>query len=293
MQLVNKFKEISQIIWDKLLISNTTEETSLTDEVIYNLKKLNSDRLLVIKGKNEKKKGADIEWWIVFPGNEAHTHQTVHMRIQAKKLHMNQDVDHCYSDLDHKKGRQLHNLIDEAIKDDAIPLYCFYNYYYTTINSYQKEVNDVEDGWRYAFADDIASVRENNPSTFRDLSKIDPLTLPMYRLAMLAEMNPYQILSDYQSKSRLESVSHLCKSTLPDYVFEKLEAYEYPNGNFIKQKDWFPEISERRKKNRIKKSQLTVKGIFQMVLDKYMMYLKNREIQKRHLIITISREPMN
>ena len=118
---------ISISIFQKLHRNKSIQETSLTDEVIDQLRILNSDRLLVINGKNEARTGADIEWWIVFPGNAFHEPQAMHLRIQAKRLHLRLQKDHYYKELDHKNGKQMEDLIRESNKIGAIPLYCFYN----------------------------------------------------------------------------------------------------------------------------------------------------------------------
>lgn len=288
------FKTLSKKIWeDMCLLNKSIEEKSLTIDVLKELKRLNSDRLLAIKGVNENKFGADLEWWIVFPGNENYEPEAVHLRIQAKRLHIREDVDHVYGDLDHKKGKQLNDLITEANSISAIPLYCFYNYYVSTPNSYKKVTVPENDGWSYTYAAKVKHARDKSFPTFNHLSTIDPLTWPMHQLGMMAEKNPSQILSEYTNSDGSISTSQLIKKELPDYVFKELEDWEYPNGQFFKHKDWFPGISKLKKKNRTEKSKRVFTALVSRMLN-YLMYLTDSKKRRRlHLIISIAEEPIN
>ncbi|MGG3269868.1 DUF6615 family protein [Priestia aryabhattai] len=295
MQIERAFKEISKTVFWKMQRNDSVEETSLTDEVIDQLRQLNSERLLAIKGINEKKNGADIEWWIVFPGNSSHNLEAIHMRIQAKRLHLRDKVDHRYKDLDHKKGKQLKNLIKEAFNIKAIPLYCFYNYYSQTPYSFKKNPVDIDDGWRYAYAADISKARRTSFSTYDHLSTIDPLTKPVHWLAMLAEKNPRDILAEYAKQDGSITLSNLVKDKLPDYVFDILDSYLYLNGDFFKDKQWFPQIKEVRRKHKEEKGKRAVSAMIKQMLNNFMTLISFEKIKKkqRHLIITIAEEPMN
>ncbi|MHC0036901.1 DUF6615 family protein [Pseudoneobacillus sp. C159] len=293
MRIDDAFKRISKKIWDDMFwLNKGIEEKAITVDILKELKKMNSDRLLAIKGVNEGKIGADIEWWIVFPGNDDFELEAVHMRIQAKRLHK-MDDEYRYKDLDHKDGKQLENLIKEASIVGAIPLYCFYNYYTKDDSAYDKVPVEVEDGWRYAYASDIKEARNKNFSTYNHLSTIDPLTIAMYELAILAEKNPNAILLEYKDRDGSISISELVKKELPEYVFDELEDYEYPNGAFFKDRNWFPKITKRRRKNKTEKSNRTIKGRIRQYLDQLLSYMSFNKVNRPNLIITITSEPID
>lgn len=294
----DKFKRMSKKIWSKFEIDSEIEERALTSYVVGKLKSTNSKHFLAIKGQNEKVKGADIEWWIIFPGNANHKPHAMHMRIQAKRLHMKEDIDHRYDDLDHKKGKQLNDLINHSRLDNAIPLYCFYNRYLkTNSNSYTKaSFNPIDDGWRYAFADDIATKRTTSPNTFRNLSIIDPLTKAMHTLAFQTRTNPGAILNEYKSVTAGMGIdySKLCRDQLPDYAFEAMEDYQFPNHKFVKETDWFRNISACKKKNKEEKGKRNRKAMFQTWLRNLMNFLSlNQRKRQNHLIIVVAMEPIN
>lgn len=286
------FKKISETIFQKICIHKNVKETSLTDEVIDQLRRLNSERLLVIGGVNEGKNGADIEWWIVFPGNASHGPEVVHLRIQAKRLYLGQLKDHYYKELDHNKGNQLKDLVRESNKIGAIPLYCFYNYYFKTKNSLQKDPIAADDGWRYAYASNISNVRKKGLSTFNHLSTIDPLTYPMHWIFRLAEKNPMAIVLQYMKNDGSVPSTQLVKNELPNYVFDALDDYMYPNGNFFKNKDWFPGIKKIRKKSKAKKGKIALKRK-RPILNGVMPFCHLEKKPQPPLIITIAEEPMH
>ncbi len=99
-------------------------ETGLTDYLLLELKRVNSPRLHVFKTSQnlEAKQGTDWEWWIG-------SNQTGWIRyaVQAKKLYLDK---HTYARLRHSVGgvEQVDVLEQYANANDAVPLYCFYNY---------------------------------------------------------------------------------------------------------------------------------------------------------------------
>lgn len=297
--LEDKFKEISKEIWIKMTKKSDIQEPSLTDYVMEELNTTNSKYLLAINGKKEEVKGADIEWWIIYPGSDTHNPHAIHMRIQAKKLHIGNiggNKDHEYKDLNHRNGEQMDNLINEARTDHAIPMYCFYNRYYKVNSKSYTKANDTmeEDGWRYAYADEIRSLRNNHPTNFKDLGIVDPKTRPMYLLARLARMNPSFILGEYIKLNKNINSKDLCNNTLPNYVFEALEAYQFPNHEFLKQGEWFPKISKTKKANKEARGRIEIEAMFKSTFEHVMNLLSfNKRKKRKNLIIVIAEEAIN
>ncbi|MEF2247308.1 DUF6615 family protein [Paenibacillus sp. IITD108] len=93
----------------------------------------------------EYKTGADFEWWFI----EKKTQKSIGLRIQAKVINK---ICTGYNELKHKIGDQyqINVLINSALNEKMIPMYCFYSY------SYSKwEPNRA---WELAFAHKIKEV---------------------------------------------------------------------------------------------------------------------------------------
>ncbi len=127
--LCKKFQELAERTWKKLglttrpNINTTLSETSITDDILLELAMLNSPNIDLYKTpQNEEcNKGTDWEFWI---GRDS---EWVRYAIQAKKIDLKTEK---YKTLRHKVGGklQLEILKDYANKNEAVPLYCFYNY---------------------------------------------------------------------------------------------------------------------------------------------------------------------
>ncbi|MED3873006.1 hypothetical protein P4574_28950 [Priestia megaterium] len=295
--LEDRFRELSYEVWSSIEEKENIKETTITDNIMKELNTLNSQYLLAIDGQNEGLKGADIEWWILYPGNDTHNPHAIHMRIQAKKLHRGKrKTDHQYKDLNHKNGKQMNNLISKAVKDCAIPMYCFYNYYFDNPNSYTKpNVTREDDGWRYAYANNIQTLRTKNPKNFKELKIIDPSTKPMHELAMLSRITPMRILNRYITLNPTIKKEDLCNNVLPSYVFKALEDYQFPNHKFLKQGNWFEGVvSKKKQKYKEEQGKRKIAARIQPTFRNLMNFLSfgYRKLP-RYLIIVIAEEAIN
>jgi len=128
--------------WFSLLVGNELEEarllghqsreTTWTDRMLLELKKLRDPRILAF-ASNEKVTGGDMDWWFVNPVSNA----SFCLTVQAKILHylqQNPDLWH-YEEIAHPRddpGRQSRMLVDHARDHCAAglgyyPYYIFYN----------------------------------------------------------------------------------------------------------------------------------------------------------------------
>jgi Family of unknown function (DUF6615) len=105
-------------------------EESVTDFLLLDLKRFHRRSVVVRKFAKgaERQSGADWEWW--FRASD----MWFGARVQAKKLSTRRLV---YEKLDYKpvrsRKRQIDQLIDDAQSRRLYPLYCFYNYWDTSV----------------------------------------------------------------------------------------------------------------------------------------------------------------
>lgn len=131
--MINKILEkVSQDIWFNLRDTTRAKirygEETITDYILLEILRSENKDISVIQTPKitEKEKGTDWEWWI---GTEKLG--WLRYAIQAKKL---DSKSLNYKSLNYKTGkrpfqkRQIDVLKRYAEKNNAIPLYCFYNY---------------------------------------------------------------------------------------------------------------------------------------------------------------------
>jgi len=103
----------------------TFSEPAITEDILFELAMLNNPNITLLKTKqsDEYKTGTDWEFWI------GRNSRWVRYAIQAKKLDLKTGK---YNSLYHKvhKIQKLQTAIlrEYAEKNEAVPLYCFYNY---------------------------------------------------------------------------------------------------------------------------------------------------------------------
>jgi hypothetical protein len=114
------------------LLDHQSRETTWTDRMLLELKKLRDPRILALSS-NEKATGGDMDWWFVNPASNA----SFCLTVQAKILHYlqrNPDLWH-YEEIAHPRddpGRQSRTLVQYA-RDQCgagfgyYPYYIFYN----------------------------------------------------------------------------------------------------------------------------------------------------------------------
>jgi hypothetical protein len=115
-------------IWRKLEDAHTYQskigEESITDFFILALKKVqkgNNYEVNSFTRHQESKNGADWEIWLT--GN---SRKWLGLRVQAKVISLDGTE---FKQLHYKNGIQTTKLIDDALKHNAIPLYCLYSYW--------------------------------------------------------------------------------------------------------------------------------------------------------------------
>ncbi|PVC66620.1 hypothetical protein C2I27_16695, partial [Priestia megaterium] len=116
-------------------------EESITDEIIYKIETAAPPDTLIYHAPTESKTGADIEWWLI----DRTYKKAIVLRLQAKKLTAKGFYDGINRNIGNSKSKkQIDRLIGRAIRDRAIPLYCFYNYM-NGIGSVRSTVNSIEE----------------------------------------------------------------------------------------------------------------------------------------------------
>lgn len=299
------FKDISfKTIYTTLYISPTTTEPTITETIIKELREKRNENLFVIPGYNEPIKGADLEWWIIYQGEEGEEMQAIHLRIQAKM----QDAPGLrtlakYNDINHenKEGIQIDLLINAAKDEKAIPLYCFYNLYFE--GDTKKDVEDK--AWKYAHAEDINSTRNANNKINDDYKTLDALAKPMHRLASIAEKAPQRIIEEFLSKNPESNDFDYRHNQLPAYALEKIVTNELTTHPFMIKNEWFAEqVSKRVLKNRKRTSStfnVSVFGIAETfrflnkIIKRLIVWLKKKlglELKTLPIIITVSKDPI-
>ena len=128
MGLINLLERLAEDTWERVRDGNALGirlgETGLTDLLLLEIKRTNPLHLRVFKTPHhlEPRQGTDWEWWI-----GSNPTGWLRYAVQAKKLYLRS---HTYQSLGHTIGgvRQLDVLDAFANANNAIPIYCFYNY---------------------------------------------------------------------------------------------------------------------------------------------------------------------
>ena len=111
-------------------LSHQSRETSWTDRMLLELKKLRDPRI-VVQNSNERVTGADMDWHFVRRDGRRH----LHLAVQAKILHYTRvRAPYRYDELAYpnhsgRQSRQLTNFASKQSKQgfNTFPLYLFYN----------------------------------------------------------------------------------------------------------------------------------------------------------------------
>jgi hypothetical protein len=120
-------KKRSQWIWNRLKeaqsVGLTIGEESITDFFLLELKKSEKKGNYQINSFNKKEEGINgADWEIWLTGSSK---QWLCLRVQAKILSPKNE----YEQLHYKNGFQTAKLIEDAAKNNAVPLYCLYSYW--------------------------------------------------------------------------------------------------------------------------------------------------------------------
>ena len=128
MKLKNQLESLAKDTWERLRDSRSLDirfgEETITDLLLLEMKRKNHPRTYIVQTPliEEKNKGTDWEWWIGSP-------RTGWLRyaVQAKRCDKHTGR---YASITHKvAGTPQHQLLKTyAARNEAIPIYCFYNY---------------------------------------------------------------------------------------------------------------------------------------------------------------------
>ncbi len=226
------FENLSIEIWNRIRdtykASIRQGEETITDIILLEILRLKSSNVQVIQTPKikEKEKGTDWEWWIGSK-NEGY----LRYAIQSKKI---DPESRNYKSLNYKSGkganrkRQIDILTEYAKDNNAIPLYCFYNYvelkdgqdlleyWHHKINEYQIE----QFGWTYTPVDNVLKLLDskiNGNKKFHNIH-INKDTLPLRYL--LNQKTCKKLLNSCKEKTgKGETVSGYIKS-LPSFFNE-------------------------------------------------------------------------
>ncbi|MCR8633520.1 hypothetical protein NV381_20255 [Paenibacillus sp. N5-1-1-5] len=240
-----------------------------------------------------------MEWWILYHDQKKNEMQAMHLRIQAKK----QTSPTSYGDINQKNrnGYQIDLLIDAAVADKAIPLYCFYNRYFAGTSK-----NEVEnETWKYAHASDIASTRNSKGEINDHYKKLDVFTTSMHSLATIAEKHPIKILQDFiKGNASVDGINYR-HNDLPEYILDKLVTNELTTHPFFQLNPWFANSVSKSKLTRRKKksdtfysSILGTPTLFKFLkevmtgLRSWLKDIFGFGVKNLPVIITVSKEPI-
>ena len=128
MTLIALLENLASDTWSRLRDSQSLQirfgEETITDLLLLDLKRLNKTQSQIIQTPKSKEKslGTDWEWWIGSPRIG-----WLRYAVQAKKMNLKTSR---YDGLSHKVGviKQIDLLDRYASNNNAIPMYCFYNY---------------------------------------------------------------------------------------------------------------------------------------------------------------------
>jgi hypothetical protein len=113
--------------WNRIRDSNVqkglkTNETTITQNMIYDLFQLNCNNIIIEEAENEAVNGNDLDLYI----NDSRLNKFRHFAVQAKISNKKE----IYQTINHKKDNrfQILDLIDYSKETRAIPTYFFYSY---------------------------------------------------------------------------------------------------------------------------------------------------------------------
>lgn len=113
--------------WNRIRDSNVrkglkTNETTITQNMIYDLFQLNYNNIIIDEAENEAVNGNDLDLYI----NDSSLNKYRHFAVQAKISNKKE----MYQTINHKKNNrfQLLDLIDYSKETRAIPTYFLYSY---------------------------------------------------------------------------------------------------------------------------------------------------------------------
>lgn len=183
-------REVGGELAEGQMLGHQWRETSWTDRMLMELVRMRDPRIIVRKS-NEKKTGADMDWWFVNPSRGTY----ICLTIQAKILHYGNKNSSTwtYNDIAHPghSGTQSAILCSHArtathAGSVTHPLYLFYNSGWATPSTpnYPK----IWAGTTFADGNVIRQYLRHTraagqvPITARRFSAISPLTFPLGRL---------------------------------------------------------------------------------------------------------------
>ncbi|TGK38475.1 hypothetical protein EHQ13_16345 [Leptospira gomenensis] len=123
----NWSKEFSVETWERIEFAQSKKgfkifETTITQDMLYNLAKLNLKGIKLFEAKNEKTNGNDLELFLRYAEKKY-----VRFCIQAKISYSNEEYRAIHHPLKNNTF-QIQNLINYGSRKNSIPLYFFYSY---------------------------------------------------------------------------------------------------------------------------------------------------------------------
>lgn len=274
----NLFENLSRGIWfrirDTCKSSIRQDEETLTDNILLEILRSEIPSIQVIQTSkvSEKEKGTDWEWWL---GSEKFG--WLRYAIQAKKLHPQSQN---YPSLNHLSGkkpdrrRQVDVLNEYASKNNAIPLYCFYNYLevedHSDLQKYwhqRKEQYQIEQfGWTFTPIETVLKILDNKVPGNKKFHNIhmNKDTLPMKYLCNSS--NSFELLKNLKQRAKNgeEVIGYV--QELPSY---------FDNMEFIIEKE---EEELREQKNSISYKTADYGGVPKLSLFKEISPFENNYI---------------
>ena len=123
------FEDLARATWQRLCDGYRLDirqgETGLTDLNLLEIRRAHLPCIDVHKTgiREEKWKGTDWEWWV---GSDITG--WIRYAIQAKRLHLPNETYTSLNKRGEDQRRQLDKLVEYATLNEAVPLYCFFNY---------------------------------------------------------------------------------------------------------------------------------------------------------------------
>lgn len=248
--LCQTFRQQASQVWNRMraaaALGISLSEETLTELTLYNIalahQKAGQIEIDIATKSQEKAHGADWEWWLV------RNKKNICYRVQAKRLFPNGRYSSLYKSGSGNPYAQLDTLVAAAKANNAVPMYCFYNFNHsnagfgTSSQCLHKYRGPSYWGCTLAAAQDVRTAGANDAATLRYIM------LPWHHFACAHHGEDI-----VDTGTRFVSDRHLAPSDdillnkgqtrpLPAYVARLIETrrsiYPRQNADYLDDKYW-------------------------------------------------------
>jgi hypothetical protein len=167
------------------LLSMSLSEETLTEWSLYNVALAHQGAGIIIDlatKQEEAQHGGDWEWWFV------RNKKAIGFRVQAKRLFSNGSYNSLLKAKPKQPYEQLDTLIAGSVKDNLVPLYCFFNFAQPK-GHFNHPKNACAHSYRGPsfWGCSIASPEKVKQAKSNELAKLKPLMQPWHCLVCQSE----------------------------------------------------------------------------------------------------------